>query len=212
MKISYIILLLLWLPSVSIFAQAFKKDTLSAGERQTGLMARYLLRQDEFAGTVVELYRDHTFKFNSATCLASVYSRGIWKERGGNIVLNSFYRKGMPIKIKYLQQRDSLQNQVIRVVENLAGVPNTWAMVQVNTDSTEYFPLIGNDNKPTGPIKRVRIRLESGTLSNWVKVSRRPFQSLQIVMNTALDMEGFVILNKMTFNTSTGKIISKEAN
>ncbi|GAB3023006.1 hypothetical protein GCM10027051_29710 [Niabella terrae] len=93
------------------------------------------------------------------------------------------------------------------MVQNIKGEPLTDAFVQINNDSTEYLPLADIYTIKPESVDRVRVRFENAPITQWTKVSKKPYQSLQIVVQTSLDLKNFIILNNVKFKEKGEQLI-----
>ena len=72
---------------------------------------------------------------------------------------------------------------------------------------TEYLFLADIYTSKPKKIDSVRVRFESGLVSDWVKVADRPFKALSIIVQTSMNMKNFTPLDRIKFIGRNGQLL-----
>jgi hypothetical protein len=192
-------------------AQEYKKIKLGKEAVKAGIQTHYQWEGPEGHFVVFDLvlYKNGRFTYSRRDNLYPEYSEGSWKIRNGKLILRSTIQPNtLPIKINYLPV-DSNGKRRIAQIRNLKDEV-TGAFVLVNTDSVKCFYGDKLCDGTFDNILRVKVGLECSELqSAWINV-KPGTETLQLVIDTELDLRRYRIFNKV-YTIRNDKLIEQRS-
>jgi hypothetical protein len=169
---------------------------------------RYELEPVAYNIVDILLFKDHSFQFASAGCMASRYSTGYWKKSKDTLILNSdIQMHDLPISISY-RQRDSSDVNIKRIgfLKDSTGKVIDYAFIYINNDSTSCtdgdLMCIGEYEN----IDSVKVQFENGGISSkWVPI--RSFNGiLQVKIDTNKDLREYMVLTNNRYKIYNNRV------
>lgn len=180
--------------------------SLTKSEIKKGVKYHYSSGGD-YASAHLYLFKNDSFRFESHTCMTSDFSLGSWTIKNNLIRLTSNIQKdNVPIKLLY-RSKDSSEKKIKRLAipKDLTG-RELWATIYVNNDTTACFDgdlsCFGNYSS----IDSIRLYLNNGLSSPWVKVNTSGNEIVQIVLQSTIDLIDYICYNA-TFRRNKNQLI-----
>ncbi|HAO09494.1 MAG TPA: hypothetical protein DCQ50_21480 [Chryseobacterium sp.] len=183
---------IVWLALIFSFCklngQDLKRVPLSKAEKKKNILAKYLYSEKGSYGVIIlVLYTNGSFEYSMYSFRQDVISFGKWKIKQGILVLNSTITKdNLPIRIDYSSDTTNRINQCkFNIIKNSAGIEVSDAFVLINNDTTRCLPSYASCYGRYTTIDSVKILIENGITSKWVKLKTDLGQSQ---INITIDM------------------------
>lgn len=186
-------------------------NTAKAGVNKDTIYATYhFVNEAQAEKIIVHFYKNKTYDYAVHGAHYDYYSKGTWKKKGRNIVVNSdVQKKNIPLTITQSHTNNGSPYIQIDDIKNSANFLFKDIEILINNDSSKScLANVGTNCKiKKEDLKSIQVRLVGNTTSAWYPIELTDKNNtLKIVVNIDFIPEFYLFYNNKKFVKKWGKL------